>query len=484
MKRYFFVIILGALLASTFFYEFFLIVPVVLAITIVYIIKNTNYYKNPEFLLGIFVFSLTHSHWYLSLHHFLSIKEAIFLWLGISFYLFLIWFIFFYLLKFLLRNPSGYFLIPVFWTFYEWLMSIGTFGYPFMSIYLTQSNSLFRWLSFSIINSYSISFFVLTISTIIALIITKKIKNNINRIFFSFFFLFLLIGAGDSFLSKNVHKNKTIKTTIIQPNINQQNKQNEELFEEHLNKYLSLINKAIKEYPETEILFLPETIIPAFWEEKIRQRILLSTHIANRIAIFGQPVQRNSRIYNSILFYKEGKYIVEYYKRHLVPFGEYWPIIFNWISLYNTIFYFPGNNINSPINIKGLEIAPLICFESAFSRLINFKFDLGVILTNDAWFNEMFKKLHLRTVRFRASETRKPFIYATNNGISAVIDSHGKISTYIPDLKTGYAFSEVIIPSEKKSYILSIFYYFPLWVLIFLIILIIDNKKNNKISCL
>jgi apolipoprotein N-acyltransferase len=94
-----------------------------------------------------------------------------------------------------------------------------------------------------------------------------------------------------------------------------------------------------------------------------------------------------------------------------------------------------------------LVLATPICFESAVAsvcrRLIyqggQRKADVLVNLTNDGWFNTMAggREQHLQIGRFRCIENRVPMIRAANTGVSAAIDSSGRIVQYGPTSPAG-----------------------------------------------
>ena len=73
-----------------------------------------------------------------------------------------------------------------------------------------------------------------------------------------------------------------------------------------------------------------------------------------------------------------------------------------------------------------------ICYEETFPRIMR-KFSnegalLFVNLTNDAWYpNTNLFKQHLYHARLRAVENGIPHVRACNGGVSAFIDSFGKI---------------------------------------------------------
>jgi len=84
------------------------------------------------------------------------------------------------------------------------------------------------------------------------------------------------------------------------------------------------------------------------------------------------------------------------------------------------------------LELGGLRVAPLICFEVAFPELTR-QAALGgaqvlAVLTNDAFGRYLGTPLqHLRVARFRAVETGLPLAFASNGGPSAVIDGAGRV---------------------------------------------------------
>ena len=78
-----------------------------------------------------------------------------------------------------------------------------------------------------------------------------------------------------------------------------------------------------------------------------------------------------------------------------------------------------------------------ICFEDAFPEIIRKDVIKGahflVNLSSDAWFLDSAElRQHSDIAVFRAVETRRPLIRATNTGISSIIDPTGK-QTFLQD---------------------------------------------------
>jgi apolipoprotein N-acyltransferase len=148
---------------------------------------------------------------------------------------------------------------------------------------------------------------------------------------------------------------------------------------------------------------------------------------------------RPLRFYNSVLVFKpDGTLAALYDKIHLVPFGEYLPFqrLLEAIGLRQLTRMRGGFDAGSKprpvLHVPGLPaFAPLICYEAIFPGAViqgSERPGLLVNLTNDGWFgNTTGPRQHLQQARVRAVEEGLPLVRAANNGISAVVDSYGRI---------------------------------------------------------
>lgn len=126
-----------------------------------------------------------------------------------------------------------------------------------------------------------------------------------------------------------------------------------------------------------------------------------------------------------------------YDKRHLVPFGEYFPGGELAALLGLTGFAssqgagFSIGATDQLIEIPNIGTArALICYEGIFAEEISVgqkRASLIILITNDAWFGESAgPQQHLVQARFRAIEQGLPMIRSANTGISAMIDPYGR----------------------------------------------------------
>lgn len=153
-----------------------------------------------------------------------------------------------------------------------------------------------------------------------------------------------------------------------------------------------------------------------------------------------------------------------YAKRHLVPFGEYLP----WRGFFTT-FVKPltelamlGNDLAAgtsarPVSLNGVRYGSLICFDSIYETLALDSAANGaeilLISTNDSWFlDSRGVFMHNGQARLRAIETCRPIARAANTGISAVIDSRGRVLDELPPLTEGMIVCPVSTSSTRTLY--------------------------------
>lgn len=143
-------------------------------------------------------------------------------------------------------------------------------------------------------------------------------------------------------------------------------------------------------------------------------------------------------VFNSAAVFDDaGRAVAIYDKVHLVPFGEYLPFpeLLNKIGLETVTRqrggFASGPSPRRPMDISGLPpVEMLICYEVVFPQGIAVakRPNLIINLTNDGWFGVTSGPFqHLHQARVRAVEFGVPLIRAANNGISAVIDGHGRV---------------------------------------------------------
>jgi apolipoprotein N-acyltransferase len=133
-----------------------------------------------------------------------------------------------------------------------------------------------------------------------------------------------------------------------------------------------------------------------------------------------------------------------YHKRHLVPFGEYFPVpdmVRSWMRLMNLPYsdIAPGKPQQPLLRAHGVGLAPTICYEDAFgAEQLGFLPAAGLLVnvSNDAWFGDTIAPhQHLQMARMRSLETGRYLVRSTNTGITAIIDHRGNVRATIPSFE-------------------------------------------------
>ena len=150
-----------------------------------------------------------------------------------------------------------------------------------------------------------------------------------------------------------------------------------------------------------------------------------------------------------------------YYKRRLVPFGEFFPVpkfVRAWMRLKSLTYvdFLAGASEQPPLDAGGEKIAATICYEDAYAveQLdVLRQATLLVNVSNDAWFGDSTAPhQHLQIARMRALEAGRWLMRATNNGISALIDPHGGVVAQSPQFQPVVLKGEVVPHSGLTPY--------------------------------
>lgn len=243
--------------------------------------------------------------------------------------------------------------------------------------------------------------------------------------------------------------NSELKIALVQGNIAQDEKEGEEFFEENLSVYKNYMEWALKSgvslavWPESAYPYVIPLVV-----DGVKPHILGldPTDPNNPWLLFGTLMSEglggvDDTLYNSaVLVSSNGQIVGKYHKGHLVPFGEYVPyrnVFFFVRKLVDTLGEFKAGEAFLPVSMYDYKLGPLVCYEDVFpeisrSMTINGS-DILINITNDAWYGWTSAAYqHLAISVFRAVENRRYVLRATNTGVSAVIDSLGRI-----ELKSG-----------------------------------------------
>ena len=216
---------------------------------------------------------------------------------------------------------------------------------------------------------------------------------------------------------------------------------------------------------------------------------LFSNFKKNHLIVFGinRLNQDKTGTFNSLVIVDNNFEIQKEYKKiKLVPFGEFLPFenFFNKLG-FKKITEGQGSflegGIQDNLEIKPMNILPLICYEIIFPSLTqksNVDTNLIINVSEDGWFGKTIGPYqHFSKAIFRAIEQNSYLIRSANKGVTAIINNKGEVIKKLNINETGNIELEVpLIKSDKKNKNDLIFFIllFTYW------LFVVIYKKNVK----
>jgi apolipoprotein N-acyltransferase len=225
---------------------------------------------------------------------------------------------------------------------------------------------------------------------------------------------------------------KTISVALVQGNVAQEMKFDSTRIKSNLIAYTEAIEVA-----SADLIVLPETAWTTLWKhtpDDLKERIAKKT--VNHTVVIGLPFVEGGTIANSVAKVTPNATLdYRYDKHHLVPFGEFIPLGFDWfVRMMNIPLgnFDSGSLSQAPLQVGAERVAFNICYEDLFGEEIIESVRNGatilVNVSNLAWFGDSHALYqHLQIARMRSMETKRPMLRATNTGTTAHIDASGTV---------------------------------------------------------
>lgn len=432
---------------------------------------------NKELVITIIIFSLSY---YLINLHWITIAVSHFgnapLFVGylvlvlFILYLTVYWVIFLYFF----RSGYGVILLSLLFVILEIVRGRLFTGFPWLNLGSFVYDIPFFKLNASLIGEQGLSFLIILSNLLIYKFIHLKHLKYLGA-----FIALIFISFGSGYILQLTANppEKFTSFTIIQPSYKQENKWNPEKKKTITNNVLSMLEENMD--TESDIIVLPESVFPAFVENEQDLYGKIQKLSEEKPLIFGsirlnREKGKNLKLFNSVYYVNDNKTKI-YDKIHLVPFGEYFPFktIFKPINYY---FFGDAEDFSAGDSVSifmhdGTKMAPLLCYEGAYTNLVNRvtknDADILVLLTNDSWFGKSLGRFqHLAIDAIRSIEYGRPIVRAAQSGISGCITPQGNIKAGTSiDEKTAVSCS---VSSESSPTLFAKLGYS--WMLVFIIV--------------
>ena len=381
---------------------------------------------------------LTGTYWlYVSIHVFgqAPLALAVFLMLGLVVIMAFYYAAAGWMISHFTRGRVLHFVViaPAVWVVLEWLRGWFLSGFPWMTLGYSQIDSPLA--AFAPVGG--IYFVSLILLVGLAALIGASLSAGRQR------WLLLVAavvpwpaGLALDAIEWTERTGPALRASIVQGGVSQDRKWLPEQFLPTLDLYRGSLN----EHGDSQLIVWPEVAIPTVLDRVEEFVSVLQDDLAirNTTLLFG-ILERDAtleHVYNSVVAI-DGSRRQVYRKRHLVPFGEYFPVpdfVREWMRLMNL----PHSDLSAgdaeqPLIVMpdGNRLSVAICYEDAYAAEQLYAIPEATLLinvSNDAWFGDSIAPhQHLQIARMRALEVGRYVVRATNNGISAFIGPRGEI---------------------------------------------------------
>lgn len=359
------------------------------------------------------------------------------------------------------------------WALGEWLRGLVFTGFPWLSSGYAQVDGPLSGFA-PIAGVYGVGWVLALVAALIVqglFAIRRRLPRNAGAVPLGLAALLLIAGMLLPLAEWTTPANAPITVRLLQGNVKQEMK----FEQEGVDQSLALYRKLITEKP-ADLIVTPETAFPVL-AVQVPQDLALAlrnfSDTTNSSILFGAigvtvtPEGRATDYTNSLFGITPGqREVYRYDKHHLVPFGEFVPAGFHWFV---ALMGIPlgdlarGGPVQKSFFVRNQPIAVDICYEDIFGEEIARTIreqdtPAGILVnsTNLAWFGDTIAlDQHLQMARMRSIETGRPMLRATNTGTTAVIASNGRVVSRLPTFTTGSLDATVQGTSGRTPYVTS-----------------------------
>jgi apolipoprotein N-acyltransferase len=340
--------------------------------------------------------------------------------------------------------------LPVLWVLLEWLRGWLFSGFPWLSLgYSLIDSPLAGWAP--LFGVYGITWAAATIAAALNVLSMRGALATRRLWALGLALLMFLIPWLTAHHDWTHPVGQPVRVAAVQGAVPQDQKWQLKNRDLTMQRYLRLTNQAWG----ARLIVWPESAIPAVASELQNYLQQLKdqggTHGADFAIGLVDYNPQTKQYFNGLRVLSESG-DGWYYKRHLVPFGEYFPVphfVRTWLRLMSLPFddFTPGRSHQSVLRGAGQRLGLTICYEDAFGSeqlAVLREATLLINVTNNAWYGDSTAPhQHLQIARMRALEAGRYLLRAANDGITAAIGPHGEIVARLPQFAEGVLQLEV-----------------------------------------
>ena len=346
---------------------------------------------------------------------------------------------------------------PAAWTLWEWFRGWAFTGFPWLQVgYAQIDGPASGWLP--VLGAHGAGALAAFVAGGLALALLRRdVRSTV-------FLVVAVVSWGAGLWLARVDwvepAGAPVRIAIVQGNIDQDRKWHPQMRALTLERYARLT----REHFDADLVVWPETAIPGFFDTQKEFTDGLREEALERASavVAGVPVReaRGGPYLNAVAML--GPEPGFYFKRRLVPFGEYMPFG-SVLGPVPAALGIPMADFSSgppeqePMRLGPHVLGVSICYEIAFGSAVRLDLPeaaLLVTVSNDAWFGDSIgPHQHLEIARVRAVETGRWLVRATNTGLSAVVSSRGEVRGMLPQFEVAAETFEVVPMRGETPYV-------------------------------
>lgn len=382
----------------------------------------------------------------------------------------------------------SFLVFPAGWVVFDLLRSSGFLGYPWAMLGVSQYAFLPLIQIASITGVWGVTFIVTAANSVLAHLIVEGGEAKVRRMMLlALTTLVALPAAGggiylafsyrDSARSRSEDR-ASARVALIQQNTDPRKGD----YAEELNILKRLTDSALEERPDlvawSETAFVPNirrwgevdpdshflaALVRDMREYQRQTGTWLLTGNDDYEVVPGTEGPDELRLdYNAaILFSPLGERVKTYHKMHLVPFTEYFPYkkqlpwFYQLLLDFDVYLWEPGTE---PVVFEHpkFNFSTPICFEDSFPndirKFIRAGADVIMNISNDFWsLTKVEAKQHFINSLFRAVENRRPLLRATASGVTAYVETTGRVAARLPYYMEDFLVVDVDLSKNRDS---------------------------------
>ncbi|MDX6574456.1 MAG: apolipoprotein N-acyltransferase [Blastocatellia bacterium] len=242
----------------------------------------------------------------------------------------------------------------------------------------------------------------------------------------------------------------------VQPNVPMESADDSRAMEQLLARHLELSGEGLRDVPHdvssTSLVIWPESPMNFSYSRDPHLRDVIANFArSNHTFVLLnslEPAADGGEYNSAVMVNEEGRIVAQYDKIRLMPFGEYVPLP-HWLpgasSVRGIVGDFTPGSSYTLMPLGAFRAGVFICIEAAHPSIArsfaNESADVLINISNDGYLGPTpVMRQHLSNAVLRAVENARPLIRVTNNGITAYVESSGRVSdatgVFAPTVRT------------------------------------------------